>query len=655
VDFLLLTIKINNNIFKLYTTYFALLFNIFRTHSIIYQEKKMKSLTSFIVFLLTLSISVYSQDKKSRQLSPEKEEATTIQGTDIIMPEITVRNGLDDPPGTVPGLTGYWDYVTNGNNLRRIWVFNDTVIVFADWTDSLNAQNTTARKTFYQYSCDGGFMWEPAPVMVTQLGSAYPDAYPFKFTENSVVVTGRRFVSGISRGYAGVELFLGAGTFFITLVPAPGKDYFSSKLSSNMLGGTFLMGDTLFYVPFNCATSTFGSQKLMALPPYSIDINSRHYITASYIGQNVFVMWWVSTVGNVRMMGRESMNGGVTFGNEFTILPFNTIIHGNAVSAWFGADLIYKPGTDIKCAAMNTLEIGNYATAQGSKIVFWSPNVNGGNPVNIADWTNIPVLMDTLSFNSRLGSIQVGMTPVSHPSLAYSTDGSTLFCVFSVTQDDSSFYEYYFNDLWCAYSLNDGATWSTPFYLTNTSNVDEIYPSISKTGNTKLGNSAAIHVTYMHSNFPGSASFTNTLTPVSKNYHIYKKFQITISGVQNISSGIPESFNLHQNYPNPFNPVTKIKFSLPLTSPAVGGISSGGAHIVQLVVYDVLGREVANLIPPLWSTTPQSRRLVEGGQEGLKPGTYEVQWDGSNYPSGVYFYTLQTNEFTATRKMVLLK
>jgi hypothetical protein len=110
---------------------------------------------------------------------------------------------------------------------------------------------------------------------------------------------------------------------------------------------------------------------------------------------------------------------------------------------------------------------------------------------------------------------------------------------------------------------------------------------------------------------------------------------------------VPEDYALYQNYPNPFNPVTKISFSLPLPS-------HGGVHAVRLVVYDIIGREVAVLIPPLG-----------GGQEGLKPGTpacrslgagrYEVVFDGTNYPSGVYFYELYTGEFIETRKMLLLK
>ena len=125
----------------------------------------------------------------------------------------------------------------------------------------------------------------------------------------------------------------------------------------------------------------------------------------------------------------------------------------------------------------------------------------------------------------------------------------------------------------------------------------------------------------------------------------YPLFLHLQGGIIKLSNTIPDKFSLAQNYPNPFNPSTKIKFSLPFPSKGE----------VKLVVYDMLGRLVASLIHPLWSTT----RLVEGGQEGLKPGTYEVEFSanggGSALTSGVYFYRLQAGDFTSTQKMVLLK
>ncbi len=100
-------------------------------------------------------------------------------------------------------------------------------------------------------------------------------------------------------------------------------------------------------------------------------------------------------------------------------------------------------------------------------------------------------------------------------------------------------------------------------------------------------------------------------------------------GIQPISSEIPELISLSQNYPNPFNPSTKIVFSIPNTSKV--------AHTF-LNVYDMLGREITTLV-----------------NEQLSPGTYEVEWNASSYPSGLYFYTLTSGDFTETKKMILIK
>ena len=97
-------------------------------------------------------------------------------------------------------------------------------------------------------------------------------------------------------------------------------------------------------------------------------------------------------------------------------------------------------------------------------------------------------------------------------------------------------------------------------------------------------------------------------------------------GIQPITNNIPNKFTLHQNYPNPFNPTTNIKFEIQKTSPT------------KLIIYDALGREVAILV-----------------NEVLKAGSYQTDWDGSNYTSGIYFYKLIANDFSETKKMLLIK
>jgi len=106
---------------------------------------------------------------------------------------------------------------------------------------------------------------------------------------------------------------------------------------------------------------------------------------------------------------------------------------------------------------------------------------------------------------------------------------------------------------------------------------------------------------------------------------------INIIRINNISQTIPNNFSLSQNYPNPFNPQTKIKFDIPVNV-------KGQTQNVKLVIYDLLGREVTTLV-----------------NEQLKPGSYEIDWDGSNFSSSVYFYKIISGDFVETKKMVLMK
>ena len=99
-----------------------------------------------------------------------------------------------------------------------------------------------------------------------------------------------------------------------------------------------------------------------------------------------------------------------------------------------------------------------------------------------------------------------------------------------------------------------------------------------------------------------------------------------MTGLDPITSNIPDRFVLGQNYPNPFNPTTKIKFALPK------------AGLVSLKVYDMLGREVQTLV-----------------NQQLNAGEFIADFDGANLSSGTYFYRLQVGDFVEIKKMVLLK
>ena len=99
---------------------------------------------------------------------------------------------------------------------------------------------------------------------------------------------------------------------------------------------------------------------------------------------------------------------------------------------------------------------------------------------------------------------------------------------------------------------------------------------------------------------------------------------------------LPSQFKLEQNYPNPFNPTTRIKYSIPTSSPLAKGRTEEG--FVSLKVYDVLGREVTTLV-----------------NKKQSPGNYTIEFNAANLPSGLYFYKLTAGEFSQTKKMILMK
>lgn len=163
-------------------------------------------------------------------------------------------------------------------------------------------------------------------------------------------------------------------------------------------------------------------------------------------------------------------------------------------------------------------------------------------------------------------------------------------------------------------------------YITNNWNPSYFIPI---TGSPALNSARATNVNavdpfFSNVSFRGAfgtdnwaANWTN-FRPDTVNYNTV--------GISQISSVVPNEYKLEQNYPNPFNPTTKINFA----------ISSPG--FVSLRVYDITGKEVSNLV-----------------NEKLQTGTYSYEFNASTLSSGIYFYTLKSDNFVSTKKMVLVK
>src|ERR1035437_9727593 len=179
------------------------------------------------------------------------------------------------------------------------------------------------------------------------------------------------------------------------------------------------------------------------------------------------------------------------------------------------------------------------------------------------------------------------------------------------------------NDLFFTYKGINDTSWATPVNMTNSTD------SINNTSAHlapylhKVGNQYTAFSGYCYSPSPLTPTYDGNTTAVI--YTAPHTFTYVATGI-NDPVGAVNSFALLQNYPNPFNPSTLINYSLPVR------------NNVSLKVYDMLGREVAN--------------LVNGTQEA---GSHSVSFNASKLASGLYIYTLRAGNNSMSKKMMLMK
>jgi hypothetical protein len=227
-------------------------------------------------------------------------------------------------------------------------------------------------------------------------------------------------------------------------------------------------------------------------------------------------------------------------------------------------------------------------------------------------------------------------------------------------------------DVWLIKSTDDGQTWGATKRVNNdtagkqqfftwmdidqttgylyfvfydrrnySNNFTDVYIAKSTDGgetfqNVKVSDSPFFPVGGFIGDYNNITAHNNNVRPIwtrlhGSSYSIWTAIVDSITSINNTTNNIPSRFYLGQNFPNPFNPTTNIEFDIPMLT-----------H-VKIIIYNVLGKELTTLV-----------------NEKLRAGSYEVVWpapagDASGYPSGVYFYKLETEEFTNTKKMVLLK
>ena len=206
--------------------------------------------------------------------------------------------------------------------------------------------------------------------------------------------------------------------------------------------------------------------------------------------------------------------------------------------------------------------------------------------------------------------------------------GTSNINVFNPTTENPT--PIHYSDLYYATSGNGGKTWSAPQILEGAKGVQECYPYVSQVLDVDANGVAKLNYIYMVDAIPGTSLFTDASinqNSVSNDcYWAYNSKELDIPVSVNEKSNLVTGYSLVQNYPNPFNPSTLIKYSIPDESE------------VTLKVFDMLGKETIVLVNSVQSA-----------------GKHEVNFNAAKLSSGLYIYTLTTNNFSASKKMMILK
>jgi len=319
--------------------------------------------------------------------------------------------------------------------------------------------------------------------------------------------------------------------------------------------------------------------------------------------------------GNNDIYLRVSEDGGTNWG------PLRNITHWTSqdtLRAFTDCSVLFDESDNVHIAFTTSRVFSWRDSADAvSMILHWSEETNNFSVVANGWWPEYGVDPGTWQLF------------VQRPSLALDPVTNYLYCSYQQHDPETlSWAGYPLADAYVTVSTDNGRSWAVGTNVTNTTPDTIPVPSGESLHECDITVAPLVTDGFLHMEYvldkDAGAGGVATLNPV-----IYQRIpvdQIAL-GVPSTQPDLPSRFVLHPNYPNPFNPTTTLQFDLMQFDR------------VTLKVFNVLGQEVA----ALFDKAP------------LGAGMHRVEFDGSLLPSGIYFYRLQTAQFAATRKMVLLK
>jgi photosystem II stability/assembly factor-like uncharacterized protein len=364
--------------------------------------------------------------------------------------------------------------------------------------------------------------------------------------------------------------------------------------------------------------------------------------------------------GSSGMMLKTS-NGGVNWNTLQTGITddINSVYFVNFTTGYASANtgkIIYTSNGGNNWVSVSTGITDNlysvhsaFCTGSGGSLLYttngglnWVVAVNG----SISSYYGIQAVSPTTAF-------ACGVNTIFQPLIAKTTNGGAnwSYSVFYLNGNEGNLRDIHFlnnnegfavSNVWngqggISYTSNAGLNWTTQLYTRALNSIDI---------EGVAGYSAGIQGYIIKSTNAGQSWFEQQsgVTSILRSVDaidsliayavgdggvIIKTTNGGITAIEPVSTEIPNQYSLFQNYPNPFNPTTKIKFAIPVGK---------GRDRSMIKIYDALGREISTLV-----------------NEELNPGTYEVDWNASNYPSGIYYYKIISGSFSETKKMLLIK
>ncbi len=493
-------------------------------------------------------------------------------------------------------------------------------------------------------------------------------AYMIK-TDNagSVYVTGASFGTGSQSDIATVKYSNSGSQLWVQRFNGLGNSYdWPTSISIDNIGNLYIAGRSIGY----SNTEQYVSMKYDS----SGVMNWTRYYDGSADGNDAANSIITDNLGNIYVTGFSNETGSST---DITTIKYTSITRHDFVSGpfvslpnqfltnntyniktrIFNNSTVAESNVPVKwfvnSTQVNTANISLVSGKADTLSNFWTPTVPGTYELKyISSLSNdIDRANDTVKIN-----VQVFTPPLQSGSIRICRNRLNI-----PTLDNSTSYDTIFVNIPFAISVLDVNvkidtvlhTWDSDleFAIKHLTVLDSIITNRGGSGDnfigTNLNDSALIPIS------SGTAPFTGTYRP-DRPLSVFNGLNPNGAWILRIKDGgggdtgllrawcieiqydyftgitntgnIPQQFSLSQNYPNPFNPTTTIKF----------GISEMG--FVKLKVFDVLGREVDILV-----------------NEEMKPGNYEAAFTGEDLPSGIYFYSLVTPQFTDVKKMVLIK